>query len=244
MKKNKFTLLLISLLLSACGGNVSDSQTDISSSSSSIESDESISSSTDSSKPEKDYYAVVNSQYDTIHVYGIIGESFDLSTIDYSRCTNKKPTYKLDSSEGITIENDVLSFQQNGIYNVGAYNGNKKIYSIQIVVNDSEENRYKYPLDIDLDNYELFTGKSEYLTVVDDDSLILKSDETPWNRIGYDLLPDFSTNYTIECDISFQNSTNNERWFGIVFRDQSTSKQKYPYYQFDIRRNTSSEKAV
>ena len=241
MNKKIFKVLLTTLLLTGCGNTTeSSSSTPLPSNSESIfDSD-----STTTNAPEIEYYATVNSQYDTIHLYGVLNEVFDLNTINYSRCSSTKPTYKSNDETAIKIEEDTLTFLKKGIYEVGAYNGNKKIYSLQIIVNEDEESRYKYPLDIELEDYNLHAGKNSYVTITGENSLILESDETPWNRISYDLLPKLSTNYTIECDVSFKSSTNNERWFGLVFRDQSTSKQNYPYYQFDIRRNTSSEKAV
>ena len=195
--------------------------------------------------PEKEYYAVINSSNDLVYIYGIVGETFDLNQIDCSRIFNGTITYKIENeNKGIQIENTNLILNEKGVYKVSAYNKRTKLYEILISVNDIDENRYAMPTDLNLSDYILHSGNKNNITVSDDKITISCLNSSDWHRITYSLPNEFSTNYTVECDVTFKETTDVRRWFGIVFRDQETSSKKYPYYQFDIRKNTSAVDAI
>lgn len=233
MNKKLFLILLSSTLLISCN-QTSDSLTN---SSSPIQSE-------DSSEPivEKEYYATINSYNDIVFLYGIKGESFDLSTIDTSRCFNGVPTFKT-TKQGIEIKENKIFFLEKGMYVIEAVYDGLTQYTLQVIVNESEEERYNYPKELDLNNFSLQSGKASYVTP-SESSLLLQADSTPWNRITYPLDSNYNKNYTIECDVTFKNTTDQSRWFGLVFRDQEQKNQKYPYYQLDFRQNTALNNSV
>lgn len=238
MKKKIILYLLTSALLAGCNQtSESSSLNSTPSSNSSFESNESSS----EEIVERDYYATINSYNDVVYLYGLVGESFDLQEINTSRCFSGTPKYKT-SSTGIEVKNDILTFKEKGVHQIEVSVDGLTQYALQISVNETEESRYDYPSKIDLTNFVQHSGKSQFVTPTEN-SITLQSDST-WNRITYKLDDSYNQNYTIECDVTFKNTTDSSRWFGLVFRDQETNKQKYPYYQFDFRQNTKLDNAV
>lgn len=196
----------------------------------------------------KNYYATINSKYDVVHVYGIVGESFDLSTINYANRFEGEPKISIDDNvTGIKVNGRKIDFLEKGIYSVKIMFGDWEddSFELKILVNDNEENRYAYPEDLDLSAYTLQSGLEDDVTV-EENAITLKGRGATWNRVTYDLLPEYSTNYTLECDITFLQTENNDssRWCGLVFRDQETDAKKSPYFQFDFRQNSALSNAV
>ena len=237
MKKKILLCLLTSTLLIGCDQS-SESLTNSSSPSQSVTSSEESS----ESIVERNYYATINSYNDVIYLYGLIGESFDLNEINTSRCFDGTPQFK-SSNEGVEVKDNMLLFKEKGIYTIEAMYDGLTQYTLQIIVNDSEETRYDYPQKIDLSNYSLHSGKQSYVTI-NESSILMQADSSPWNRITYELDSHYNKNYTIECDVTFKNTIDQSRWFGLVFRDQEKGGLKYPYYQFDFRQNTKLDNSV
>ena len=257
MKKNKLILLLAVLAINSCGENPSISNTpsdtptnnDISNDELSSESPNGSSESESESTPEiKDIYAIINSHYDTVHIYGVVNETFDLSTIDYSRVFDGTPTYKTESLTELTISDSTITFNKKGTYKVTAYNKKTALFDLMITVNEDEESRYNMPFDLDYSNFTMHSGNKDNIVVTNKKiSMNCKNaggGADNWQRFIYDLPQEYSTNYTIECDVSFKDSIDNTRWFGLVFRDQETNKNKYPYYQLDFRRKTNESNSI
>ena len=239
--KRKILLCLVSSLLLAGCGQTSESNSSVISEENPSPSFDNNSSSSDIVE-EKNYYATINSYNDVIYLYGLVGETFDLSNINTSRCFEGMPTFKTSGS-GVEINGNILTYKEKGLYKVDAMKDGLVQYALQISVNETEEERYSYPLSLNLSSFTQHSGKTGYVTTTED-SLTLQSDSSPWTRITYDLNPFYSKNYTIECDVTFKNTTDNSRWFGLVFRDQESKNKKYPYYQFDFRQNTKLNNAV
>lgn len=195
--------------------------------------------------PEKEIYTTINSSNDLVYIYGLVGEKFDLSSIDCSRVFDGKITYKVDEeTNDIEINENEIIFNKKGVYNVTAYNKKNILYKLLISVNEDENNRYLLPNNIDLSDFVIQSGNSNNISVIDSTLKMSCTNSDVWHRITYSLPDEYSKNYSIECDVSFKNTKEKTRWFGIVFRDQETSNQKYPYYQFDIRQNTSASNAI
>lgn len=191
--------------------------------------------------PPREYYATINSKYDIVYVYGVVGGSFDLTSIDVSRCCAGTPTFSY-SGDGLQISNNTMKYLEKGTYVVDVnYNG-LKICSLQVLVSADEESRLQYPHNIDLNEYTQHSGLPADV-VVKDDAITLTS-TSQWTRIIYDLDEAYSTNYSVECDVTFLSASDPTRWFGIVFRDQETRKDKYPFYQFDLRKKTNSANSI
>lgn len=244
MNKKLLLCLIASTVLLGCDktGN-SDSNSMSNSTNPSNSEDMSSSSSSSSSEvlPPRDYYATINSKYDIVYVYGVVGETFDLTSIDVSRCCNGTPTFSY-SGDGLQISGDTMTYLKKGTYVVDVnYNG-LKICSLQVLVSANEESRLQYPHNIDLSEYTQHSGLPADVVVGDDDVTLTSSSQ--WTRIIYDLDDAYSTNYSVECDVSFLSASDPTRWFGIVFRDQETKKEKYPFYQFDLRKKTNSANSI
>ncbi len=235
MNKKLLLCLIASTILASCNKNNSNQPSD------SID----INNSSNSSSEDtiiKDYYAVINSVYDVVYIYGVQGESFDLSTIDTSRCFSGKPTYKINN-DGVSISGDTLTFNKVGTYTIEANANGIKQFAIQVSVGENEASRYLYPKSINLENYTQRSGNSDLVTI-ENDTITMQATGSIWNRITYALDENYSKNYTLECDATFLNTTDSSRWLGIVFRNQESDNKTYPYYQFDIRQNTASSNAV
>ncbi|MCI5745414.1 MAG: hypothetical protein MR270_03940 [Erysipelotrichaceae bacterium] len=232
MKKKNLLLLMISMILFGCNNNNDESNVDSFNESSLI---------SESSSEEEtiDYYTRVNSSYDVVYLYGVVNETFDLRRIDSSRLKTQKLTYEF-SSQGIEIVNGILKMNQAGIYNINAKENGSKKFSICLNVSENEDARYDYPEEIDLTNYKQRSGFSSDVLINDDKSITLSSTGSTWSRITYSLNEKYSTNYTIECDVKFLNAADNTRWMGVVFH----SKNKFPYYQFDFRKNTALNNSI
>lgn len=257
MKKKLLILLLTALALGGCGNqtpseqpsspNSSEQSTNSSAEPSEISPTIDISETTSDEPPaKKDTYATVNSSYDVIYYYGTKNETFNLEKIDYSRVFNGKAEFKT-SDNGIEINDSIVSLNENGIYTIQAYNKKNLLFTVKISVNEGEENRYNMPYLPDLVEYNLHSGKSSNIIITDNINLNCKNaggGAANWHRISYDLPEEFSTNYSVECDVKFKDSADNTRWFGLVFRDQESASQKYPYYQFDFRRKTNDANSI
>ena len=67
--------------------------------------------------PEKEIYTTINSSNDLVYIYGIVGEKFDLSSIDCSRVFDGKITYKVDEeTNDIEINENEIIFNKKGVY--------------------------------------------------------------------------------------------------------------------------------
>ena len=271
MKKHYIFYLLLTSLLVGCDNNETSPSESISESDSVIESltsspveslepteepsseesssvvEPSIEDSSSEDTPIEDTstYATLNSENDMVFVYGIVGETFNLDRIDLSRLGNYKPTFSCDD-DGVLINENTMLFNKVGIYDINITSGKRSLGAIKVLVNDSEENRYNYPLELDLSSYRQHSG-SKYgkVEILENNEIKLVasgSESSDWNRITYSLDPSLSTNYTIECDVTLSDASANDRWFGLVFR--SDSDTGFPYYQFDYRINSTLNKAV
>lgn len=186
-------------------------------------------------------YATINSENDVVYIYKLVGESFDLTTIDTSIVSQNTPVFSCEQT-GITIENNNVTFNNTGIYHINISDGkNHSLGVIQAVVNEKEENRYNYP-NLDLNNFVQRSGSSSQVSVTDNKITIDSRANATWNRITYSLDEYSALNYTVECDITFKEANNNRRWFGLVFR--SDQEKGIPYYQLDIRKNPALSDAV
>ena len=190
---------------------------------------------------EKEYYASINSENDVVYIYGLVGESFDLTNIDTSIVSSETPIFTcLDN--GITIADNTVTFNQKGIYNISVSDAsNNNLGVIQVLVNETEQTRYDYP-NLDLNKFVQRSGSSSHVSVANDKISIDARSNSTWNRITYALDEYSSLNYTVECDVTFKEATDNRRWFGLVFR--SDSKTGIPYYQLDIRKNPTLSDAI
>lgn len=246
--KNKLLILLcsFSVVCSCSKTNVSESESKLPGSSNDNQSSL-VSESEETSSPEivKEIYAKTYSNSDIVYIFGYVGEeNFDLTTIDHSFQTNKSFTYSIDSNVA-TISNNMLSFKEKGVGIVTASN-NEQTFKYVVIVNDSLENKYNYPNDLNLSNYSLKNGKNANI-ITDVNSVTINSiNSTEWTRITYDIPEYLNNDYTIEADLSFLELKNNDysRWAGIVFKDTEESTKKYPYYQFDIRNNPNLSNGV
>ena len=233
MKKKLLLCLATSMLLMGCNDTPNTSP---SSNSTSNESNS-------SEVIQKNYYATINSQYDVVYVYGVKGETFDLTSIDTSRVSNNQNlTYKC-SQEGIEITASSLKMNQEGTYIIDALDNGFKLYSLQLSVANDESTKLAYPHTIDYTQFTQKSGKADLITPIEN-GIRLQATGSDWNRIVYSLDEAYSKNYTLECDVKFIDSTDNTRWLGIVFKDNEEGKNKYPYCQFDIRRNTKLNNSV
>ena len=271
MKKKLFIVLLSCLAISGCGEtkktieevsisssdnkeeisssdvSISNSSTDIDDSISLSSIEESSSLNEDSSSIEeiddKDYYATINSPYDQVNIYGIVGETFDLSTINTKRVTSSNITYTSNGND-IEINGDKLKINKKGIYEIKAKADGNDLYKILLVVNDNENSRYDYPLDIDYSNGKVRNGNASNVTYDGDAITVNSPDSSVWTRVTYNLDKRLYSNYTVECDATILSINESSRWFGIIFNDQETNSNSYPYYQFDIRQKTSADNAI
>ncbi len=235
MKRNNCILLFTALLLIAgCSNNNNNSNSsnnnDISSSTSDI--------------VEDNYYATVLTDKDIVYIYGIVNETFDLSSIN-SKFVNvdNNPTYTFDG-DGLEINNGKLIFKKKGMYLVQASFEDKKSYSLQISVNDNEENRYSYPLDIDFSNYKLHS-KNDKLVSIENDAVTLEStNSNEWTKVSYELEKNYSQNYTIDLDATLLSAQDNSRWFSLVFKDTQSGGNNSNYLQFDLRKATNLNNSI
>ena len=93
MKRNKIILFFTALLtITGCNNNAnSNNNTNSNNSTSETE--------------EKEYYATVLSNEDVVYIYGIVNETFDLSTINSKLINDKAPTYTYEG-DGLSINNE------------------------------------------------------------------------------------------------------------------------------------------
>ncbi len=238
-KKLLLCLIAVTALVSCNDKNNSNSA---SASGTSQPSNNDYSDNSSSEEIDNNYYAVINSVYDVVYIYGVKGQTFDLSTIDSSRCFDGKPTYQIDG-DGVSINGDTLTFNSVGTYQIDAVASGIKQYTLQVSVSENEQDRLLYPKSIDFNKFTQRSGNKDLVTI-DNNTVTLQATGSTWNRITYALDEKYAKNYTIECDATFLNTADNTRWLGIVFRNQETSKNSYPYYQFDIRQNTAVNNSV
>ena len=246
MKKHYIFYLLLCSMLMGCNQSTNNNSETPENESSSDNTVENESSSSELEQPplETNRYASINSENDVVYIYGILGETFDLSTIDLSRVSKGNHTFNV-SDDGISINNNQLTFNKCGLYDVEILEGKIKLGHLKVLVNENEEARYNYPLPIDLKNYKQHSGSSRGNVEVTNNEINLTavgSESSDWNRITYSLDEKLSTNYTVECDVTLSNPSATDRWFGLVFR--SNTKTGFPYYQFDYRVNSTLAKAV
>ncbi len=222
MKKKFLFCLLASTMLVSCSGKDNNSSS--------------------SPEIEKTYYATVNSTYDSVNIYAIVNETFDISDINYSYLFTGTPSINANS-EYVQVDGTKLTFLKKGITEITVSDEeNIKSFKINVSINDSKETRYDYPA-IDLTNY---VKQNELASTVNatTTSVTLTAEGSQWNRITYELADKFNTNYSVECDVTFISTDESSRWFGIVFRDQETETNKYPFFQFDFRQNSGLSNAI
>ena len=225
MKRSNFILLFTALLtITGCNNNNNSNN-----STSEIE--------------EKEYYATILSNEDVVYIYGIVNETFDLSTINSKLINDKVPTYTYEG-DGLLINNETLTFKKKGMYLLTANFDNEKSYSIQISVNDDEQSRYNYPQDIDFTKYTLHTGKDELITPNNDSLTIESTSSNEWTRISYELEKNYSQYYTIDLDVSLLSSLDDTRWCSLVFSDTSTGSTNSNYLQFDLRKTMNLSNSI
>lgn len=231
MKRNKIILLFTALLtITGCNNNAnSNNNTNSNNSTSETE--------------EKEYYATVLSNEDVVYIYGIVNETFDLSTINSKLINDKAPTYTYEG-DGLSINNEALTFKKKGMYLLTATFDNEKSYSIQVSVNDDEQSRYDYPQAIDFTKYTLHTGKNELITPSNDSLTIESTSSNDWTRISYELEKNYSQYYTIDLDVSLLSSLDDTRWFSLVFGDTSTGSTNSNYLQFDLRKTMNLSNSI
>lgn len=226
MKRSNFILLFTAILsITSCN----NSNSDISNSSSDV--------------VEENYYATVLTDKDIVYVYGIVNETFDLSSINSKFVNVNTPTYTFDG-DGLEINNDKLIFKKKGMYLVQTSFNGEESYTIQVSVNDSEANRYNYPLNIDLNNYKLHTGKEELVNIENNAITLESTNSNEWTKISYELEKNYSQNYTIDLDATLLSSIDNTRWFSLVFKDMQTGSSSGNYLQFDLRKATNLNNSI
>lgn len=226
MKRSNFIILFTAILsITSCN----NSNSDISNSSSDV--------------VEENYYATVLTDKDIVYVYGIVNETFDLSSINSKFVNVNTPTYTFDG-DGLEINNDKLVFKKKGMYLVQASFNGEESYTIQVSVNDSEANRYNYPLNIDLNNYKLHTGKEELVNIENNAITLESTNSNEWTKISYELEKNYSQNYTIDLDATLLSSIDNTRWFSLVFKDMQTGSSSGNYLQFDLRKATNLNNSI
>ena len=227
MKRSNFILLFTAILsMTSCNNN---NNNDISNSSSDV--------------VEENYYATVLTDKDIVYVYGIVNETFDLSSINSKFVSVNIPTFTCDK-EGLEINGDKLVFKKKGMYLVQASFNGEESYTIQVSVSDNETNRYNYPLDIDLNNYKLHTGKEDLVNIENNSVTLESTNGNEWTKISYELEKNYSQNYTIDLDATLLSATDNSRWFSIVFKDTQTESNNSNYLQFDLRKATNLNNSI
>lgn len=254
MKKKLYLILLSSLLISSCGKTDTSnkesednksieekSSSDIITSSDEKTNSETISSSVD----EKAYYAAAASPFDIIKIYGVVGETFNLDEIDYSALDVDNLTFSCNN-DGIEIKDNIMTFKKVGTYNVKTSADGQDEFTLLVNVADTDENRYNYPFEIDFSNYKIQNGVDDYIDASKNAVRITSPTNSSdgWTRITYNLNSRFNQNYKIECDATLINALDASRWFGVVFLDNETATNGYPYYQFDIRQGTTASNSV
>ena len=251
MKKKYLIMLSSIMLLSGCSNN-SETDSIINDSASNSDTNTSTSTPQPASDSESSVdpvnpnaYKTVYSANEIIYVYGSVGqEPFDLKDIDTSLLTKNALNYT-PSNDNIEISTDgKVSFKKAGYTIVTATNSQLNL-KYCFVVKDSDKAHFEYPEELDLTQYVLQSGENSNVQATKNTLKLTSTvSGTPYTRVTYDLNEYFNKDYVLEADISFNSALENTRWMGIIVRDQEVGTTKYPFAQFDIRKNMGASNGI
>lgn len=112
----------------------------------------------------------------------------------------------------------------------------------EFVLFEKDFSQYTAIEELEADGFTLLNSRSSYLFA--DGALVLGSDSDGYCRL---ILPawlgDFG-NYSVTAEAKMLTTTDNSRWFGLVYRIQNQNNAYYPYYHMCVRENTTSSSGI
>ena len=151
---------------------------------------------------------------------------------DGVKCTSAKPTEKGVTAYSVKKGSDTLN-----VYVVA-----KEKSETEYVLFEADFSKYDNIKQLKDDGFVTSVEDSYYSFA--DGCLVMGTTAHDYVRL---MLPawlgDFG-DYSISADIKMLETTNNSRWFGLVYRIQNENKSYYPYYHMCVRENTTSANGI
>lgn len=177
-----------------------------------------------------------------------VGTKVDLAhySVIFNGEKNATEGVKWTTEDGVSVTE--FTPDQKGTTKLIAESGNKKM-NVYVVAKEKTETEYVLYVD-DFSKYtSLDELKSKGYTLpancsLQDGTLVLGSKSDSYARV---ILPgwlgDFG-DYSISTDVKMLETTDNGRWFGLVYRIQNANQSSYPYYHMCIRENTTKSNGI
>ena len=129
---------------------------------------------------------------------------------------------------------------------------NGKTKTVYVVAKNADDSEYvlfeadfsDYSSIQDLKDAGFSFNKQDSLYKLENGELVIGANSDDYTRMVLpQWLGDFG-DYSITTEAKFLTTTNNSRWFGMVFRAQNENGQQYPYYHVCTRENTTLSNGI